>query len=347
MKICNFKKFEGKKICFFTTVPREILQFESYTQSDIRILKELGFEVVVCNTFSQIPWNCDLYFSWWASGSILPLIISKLSFKPIITIAGGNEAALYKDSISAIPYGYLNNNIWKQLATKIVLKLSNKLLVVSNFMLDGVMKIGAKNPIVVHNCVDTNLFIKSGIKNNFITSIFNLEKNTVILKRGENFIRSIPLVLKYFPNQNFLIIGRKNNDYNRLYKLVLDLKIEKNITFIDQIPNNEVQNLLASSILYVQISDTETFGVAIAEAMSCEVPVLVSNRGAIPEVVGENGIYVDNNNIENIAKGIIRFLKLDEKSKKDIGKKLRVRICENFSYEIRKQKIFEIIKTIL
>lgn len=339
--------FKGKTVCFFSTVPRDKLQFENYSIQDLSILNELGFKVIIANSFFDIPWNCDLYFSWWASGSILPLIKAKLSRKPIITIAGGNEAMLYRDSVTGIPAGYLNNPIWKKYLTRLTLRLSNRLLVVSNFMLNDVLSLGAKSPIVVHNCVDINVFKKSEMNEDYITSIFKIDKNTVLLKRGEVYINAIAIVVKCFPNQKFVIIGKKGDDYPRILSIVKDLSLQDNIVFIDEIVNSEVLTIVQKSKLYVQISDTETFGLAIAEAMSCEVPVLVSRCGAIPEIVGDHGIFVDHNSIESVALGIINFIKLDSTRKAEIGYNLRNQIIDNFTYKKRKDKLIEIIKSVI
>lgn len=339
--------FKGKKVCFFSTVSEKKLQFENYSIQDLRILNELGFEVVVANTFSAIPWNCDLYFSWWASGSALPLVKALLSKKPMITVAGGNEAMFYRDSVTGQPAGYLNSPFWKKWATRFTLKFSDRVLVVSDFMVKDAIILGAKNPIVVHNCVDVSLFSPLDVKGSYITSIFKIDHNTVLLKRGEIFIRAIPDVLKEFPNQKFLVIGKKGDYFNRIESLVQELEIEKQLVFIDEIANSDVLSWIQQSALYVQISDTETFGLAIAEAMSCEVPVLVSRCGAIPEVVGESGIYVDHNSVESVATGIKKFLNMSEYEVRKTGKVLRSRISEIYSYETRKQLLIEIIKEIM
>ena len=331
--------FFRKKVCFFSTVPKEKLIFENYSIQDLRILSELGFEIIICNSFFKIPLYCDLYFSWWASGSFLPLIKAKISGKPIITIAGGNEVMFYKDSITNEPAGYLKYPIWKQLLIKLTLKFSNEVVVVSGFMLSNTKKLGALNLNLIHNCVDTNTFYKQLPSNDYIISIFKIDKNTVKLKRGEVFIKSIKEVVKYFPNQKFLIIGKKGDDFSRIFNLVNKLKLNNNIEFTDEIDNLSVMKLVSRSKLYVQISDTETFSLSIAEAMSCEVPVLVSKCGAIPEIVGEKGIYVDHNCVQNVSKEVINFLNLSKIKQLELGTQLRDRIIDKFSYENRKNKL--------
>jgi glycosyltransferase involved in cell wall biosynthesis len=335
------------RVCFFSHESKESLMKEQYSIQDISILNELGYTVEIANSFSEIPWGCDLYFSWWASGSILSLIKARLSKKPIIVIAGGNEAMFRYDSISKLPYGYLSTPWHKKLATRLCLRFGTVILVVSNFMIDDVRKLGASAPKVIHNSIKTDAFCLSDLRRTYITTIFNLDENVVELKRGDNFIRSIPYVLGDFPGQKFVVIGKKGNAFQRLQKLTSDLGIERNIEFIGSINNSEVIKWLQLSKAYVQISDTETFGVAIAEAMSCGTPVVVSHRGAIPEIVDNCGFFVDHNNPESVAAGIIEVLKKTDEEITEIGLKSRDRIINNFSYEQRKKSIKEIIEEII
>lgn len=332
-----------KKACFFSNESRGQLQKEQYSIQDIAILNELGFNVTIATSFYEIPLGCDLYFSWWASGSIFPLIKALISNKPIIVIAGGNEAMLYRDSVSREPLGYLATPWYKKLATRLCLRFADKVLVVSNFMVKDVISLGAKSPIVVHNSINTKVFNISKSPRLYVTSIFNLDENVIKIKRGENFIRSITTVLHVFPDQKFIIIGSKNNAYQRLQKLTVELGIEGNVDFIGSIDNSEVVKWLQSSKVYVQISDTETFGVAVAEAMSCGTPVVVSKQGALPEVVGDLGVYVDHNDCESVASGIIDLLEISDKELHDFGFKARNRIVDNYSYENRKAKIQYIV----
>jgi len=335
------------KICFFTTVKAEKILFENYTLLDIKILKELGHDVIIAHSFCQIPNDCDLYYSWWASGSFFPLIKALFYGKPIIAVAGGNEAMFYRDSINKKPAGYLNYSIFKKLAVRFVLKFSNLILVVSDFMINDVKKLGAKNIERVYNCVNVKFFKPNdSIKKYYVTTIFKQDEDVVRIKRGINFLFSIKEVLSVFPEQMFVIIGRKGNAHNILIDLCIDLNIKNNLIFVDEILPEDVLTYFQKSKLYVQISDTETFGLSIAEAMSTGVPVLVSKVGAIPELVGELGIFVDHNDVNSIAHGIISFLKLNNSDMIEIGEKSRNRILEKFSYENRKNIIEKILNNI-
>jgi len=333
-----------KTACFFSHENRAQLQKEQYSIQDIRILHDLGYEVAVATSFSEIPWGCDLYFSWWASGSILPLIKARLSGKPIIVVAGGNDSMFYRDSLSGIPHGYLATPWYKKLAARLSLRFGTVIVVVSRFMVDDVTRLGARGPIVVPNSINTNTFCASDDRRLHVTTMFNLYDEVVGIKRGEVFLHSVPIVLSTYPEQTFVVIGEKGNAYERLHTLASDLGIQGSVDFVGGIENAEVVNWLQRSRIYVQISDTETFGVAIAEAMSCGTPVVVSRRGAIPELVGSHAVFVDQNDPRSVAAGIVGLLAKTDEERHGIGTEARARIVEHYSYEKRRAAIQRVIE---
>lgn len=333
-----------KTACFFSHTNKSHLQKEQYSIQDIRILRDLEYEVTIATSFSEIPWSCDLYFSWWAAGSILPLIKARLCGKPIIVVAGGNDSTFYRDSISGAPQGYLAAPWYKRLAARLSLRHATAVLAVSRFMVDDLKKLGAPDPVVVPNSVDTSMFLPSENHRSYVTTIFNLYNHVVRVKRGEVFLRAVPLVLKSFPQQTFAIIGDQGNAYQRMQDLACSLGIASNVHFISRIHNEDVITWLQRSKVYVQISDTETFGVAIAEAMSAGTPVVVSRRGAIPELVGSHGVFVDHNDPQSVATGIVSLLSKSEQEREAIGVEARTRIVEHFSYEHRRAAIQRVIE---
>ncbi len=332
------------KACFFTTSDYAQVLREQYTYADMRILKELGFEVIFSNRLLDIPLDCDIYYSWWASGSIYPLIVAKMVRKPNIVVAGGNEAQLYRDSQTNQAQGYLAGSFLKKIATRLTIKFSTRTIAVSSFMTNDLIKLGCVSPLVVHNCVDTNKFIpnKEAAKE-FVTTSFRLDKEPTLVKRGENFILAAALVSQSWPSARFLVIGHKGSSYECLFRLVCRLGLEANFHFTGGLDNHSVVEYLQRSICFVQPSDTETFGVAVAEAMSVGCPVVLSSRGALPELADNIAIYVDHNSPESIANGIMKLLKLNSTELINIGLDSRARIIGNFSYAKRKDAISRLI----
>jgi len=75
-----------------------------------------------------------------------------------------------------------------------------------------------------------------------------------------------------------------------------------------------VEELLAVADLFILPSASESFGLAALEAMACEVPVISSNVGGIPEVNihGETGFHSELGDIEDMAKNAIYLLKNED-----------------------------------
>ena len=62
------------------------------------------------------------------------------------------------------------------------------------------------------------------------------------------------------------------------------------------------------ALVFVLPSHTEGFGIPALEAMTCGVPVIAANRGALPEVVGTAGLLVDATNPRALAEALHRVL---------------------------------------
>lgn len=72
------------------------------------------------------------------------------------------------------------------------------------------------------------------------------------------------------------------------------------------VPDNQREHLYAGALALIMPSLDEGFGVPALEAMSAGVPVIASNRGALPEVVGDAGTLLDPNDVEGFAVAMAR-----------------------------------------
>lgn len=114
-----------------------------------------------------------------------------------------------------------------------------------------------------------------------------------------------------------VIAGKKGWLYESIFKLVKELKIEDKVVFTDYIEESEKAALIKGSEVFLIPSFWEGFGLDVLNAFALGVPVIASNVGSLPEVVGDAGILVDPYKDESIADGIRKVL---EMSKKDYNK---------------------------
>ena len=101
----------------------------------------------------------------------------------------------------------------------------------------------------------------------------------------------------------FLRIVGGGGELSKLKLLVSNLAISNVVEFVGQVSHDEVPNELAKLDIYVALSRSESFGVAILEAGLNQCPVIVSNVGGLPELVINNktGIIVESENINAAA----------------------------------------------
>ena len=115
-----------------------------------------------------------------------------------------------------------------------------------------------------------------------------------------------------------------------------------NVTFTGELPRAELDALFARASVYVQASAHEGFGLSLAEAMLAGCIPVVTSAGALPEVVGDVGVRVEDGSPEAVAAGVSRALELspDERSR------ARDRILEHFPVDARRRALHSEIEAL-
>jgi N-acetyl-alpha-D-glucosaminyl L-malate synthase BshA len=105
--------------------------------------------------------------------------------------------------------------------------------------------------------------------------------------------------------------------------------IEKDVLFLGK--QNEVIRKLSQADLFLLPSQLESFGLAALEAMACEVPVIATNVGGLPEVVesGVDGYLVEPGDVNLAAKYAIDLLSRSDRGR-EMGKLARVHAKNNY-----------------
>jgi N-acetyl-alpha-D-glucosaminyl L-malate synthase BshA len=84
--------------------------------------------------------------------------------------------------------------------------------------------------------------------------------------------------------------------------------VEKDVLFLGK--QNGIKEKLGQADLFLLPSQLESFGLAALEAMACEVPVIATNVGGVPEVIehGVDGYLVEPGDVKTAAKYAIELL---------------------------------------
>ncbi len=140
-----------------------------------------------------------------------------------------------------------------------------------------------------------------------ITHISNFRK----VKRIDDVVKIFFEVQKSIPSK-LMMVG-EGPEKEAAERLCEELGIISKVIFFGN--SNEIDKILCYSDLFLLPSETESFGLAALEAMSCGVPVISSNSGGLPEVnrEGVTGYLSNVGDIENMSKNAISILSDNEK----------------------------------
>ena len=148
----------------------------------------------------------------------------------------------------------------------------------------------------------------------------NIKENTVIVNVGRLVkLKNQDLLIKAFAmvkrnNSNIqLYIAGDGECKNDLLQCAKTCGVTEDVILLGDI--SDVKSLLMKSDIFVLSSNTEALPVSIVEAMSCALPIVATNVGGVCELVTNNGILVDSNNVDMLAKAISELVADSDKRK--------------------------------
>jgi N-acetyl-alpha-D-glucosaminyl L-malate synthase BshA len=141
------------------------------------------------------------------------------------------------------------------------------------------------------------------------------------VKRVTDVVEIFALVREKMPAK--LVLVGDGPDRAAAEYLARKKKLSKDVIFLGKQDN--VQEKLCAADLFLLPSDLESFGLAALEAMACEVPVIASDVGGLPEVVthGVDGYLVPPRDVVAAAKYAIEILSLPDRGR-EMGKLARI-----------------------
>ena len=224
-----------------------------------------------------------------------------------------------------------SQNSFIKLARKLVVKKSDKITVISNYLKKYVLGIRKNAPvIVIPNGVDSDSFCRD-----FSYGELSALKDRLGIKPGEKIIISVSrlvpkngigdlikaaaILAKKFKDPVFkLLLVGEGEQKEELQKLADDEGIKDKVIFAGYVSRSDLPKYLKISDVFVRPSLSEGLGNAFLEAMAAGVPIVGTPVGGIPDFLkdGETGLFCEVNNPESIAKKIEQIVSDDSLRKK-------------------------------
>ncbi len=183
---------------------------------------------------------------------------------------------------------------------------------------------------VIYNGIDTDLFRpEPGVERNPWQLITTASADQP-LKGTQYLIPAFATLCQQFPQLELVFVG-KPKPGGATESLIRRLGVGDRIRFLHGVSADEFRGLYARSALAVVPSEYEGFGFPAGEAMACGTPVVSTDGGALPEVVGDAGRIVPAKNSTALARAIGELL-TDANARTSLAQRGRRRIVERFCW---------------
>lgn len=311
-------------------------EFKLNTLSTSSKISYLKFVKPLINVIAQF--KPDIVHAHYATS--YGLIGALSGFHPYVISAWGTDVMKFPQK------NFINKAILKY-----NLRKADAICATSNTIQEYLKPVTGKDVHVIPFGVDINKFIKKDVvslfdENTFVIgSIKTLEE----LYNIDVLIRAFSLLKTKYSNKflKLLIIGVGSQE-QELKQLVSDLQISKDVVFTGRIPFSEISNYFNMLDVLVNISDYESFGVSVIEAMACEKPVIATNTGGLKEIIENSdfGSLVEVDNVEQTANEIEKYM-LDEVLKAKTGKVARAKVAQKYNWSNNINQMIEVYNKLL
>jgi glycosyltransferase involved in cell wall biosynthesis len=168
----------------------------------------------------------------------------------------------------------------------------------------------------------------------------NGQNQYVLCIAGHNERKGVDVLLRAFkqlqeiaPSLTLMLAG-DGPLRGELENLAVSLGIRERTKFLGSQGRAQIAKLLHDCAIYVQPSRSESFGIAVVEALACQKPVVATKVGGIPEIIedGKNGLLVEPDDPGALAEALRRVLK-DRELQKAIAHNGYVTVQERFRSE--------------
>ncbi len=242
-------------------------------------------------------------------------------------------------------------NVINKSILKYNLKKADAICATSYTIKDYLKPVTDKHVHVVPFGINPEVFKVKQVKSVFNEKafVFGFIKSFEKIYNIDVLIRCFAALKNKFPDHSIkLLLVGEGSEANFLKQLVKDLQIEQEVVFTGRIPFSEIADYYNMMDVLVNISQYESFGVSVIEAMACEKPVIVTNTGGLKEIVenGNFGSLVELGDDAQLIREMEKYL-LDENLTKRIGKQAREKVMTKYNWNDNILQMIDVYKNLV
>lgn len=288
------------------------------------------------------------------------LVFSPTHYLPRFIPSGVKKVALIFDlSFLHFPSMFKRADLYKlNHWTKYSLKVADRIVVISKSTKADVVnhfRIPKTKVTVAYPGYDQGIFKKInnqpmidkvlgkyGISGSYIiyTGTVQPRKNLVRLIEAVSKIEGIILVVVGKTSGE----GRQGWMYQETLEAPKKYRVEDQVIFTGFVPTKDLPYLYSGARCFVLPSLWEGFGIPVVEAMACGIPVIVSNTSSLPEIVGEAGLKVDPENVDQIEQAI--RITISDQRLRDQLIKAGLKKAKMYNWDKMARKVLRVFKEV-
>lgn len=146
-------------------------------------------------------------------------------------------------------------------------------------------------------------------------------------------IKSLAGLKDKYPGMKLMIVG-EGGQSDELKEIAQKEGVADKVIFTGRVPFSEVNKYFNKIDILLNLSQYESFGVSVIEAMACGAPVIVTGVGGLKEIVKDDtlGLKVEVGNVEQTMQAIEKLIK-DPQLYQEVSANGRKHVEENYNWE--------------
>jgi glycosyltransferase involved in cell wall biosynthesis len=239
------------------------------------------------------------------------------------------------------------NTLYKKTFSKATFRIADHIICYTDIEKENIAKMGIdpKKISVIHNGIDIRLFAPKGYKKSEDKKQILWVGRYVPGKGVEYLIEAFSYVQKKIPGTHLVLIG-EGPEKAAIEDRVRKLHLQTSVTFIDHLENEELPEIYKNSDVFVLPSLMEGVPRTILEAMSCGVPVVITDLSHLVGIVEGAGFVVPPKDPALLSAAIFTILEETSLAEK-MGQRGRNRIEQDYSWEDTVEKTFALYESVI
>jgi len=337
------------RILFYSSVAtKKQFSYQEYYRTDIRILRELGYKVILSNRFCD--YLCfrryDIAFIYFYRYGLLPAKIAWLLGKRVYFTGG----------LDFLDKNFVSHRTW--LIQKYLFRLcylfSTRCIIGSGSdqrnIRSAFPRVSYKKLAFSPHVIDFEKYREEDTsrRENIFTTIAWLKLEINAIRKGVDkcvLLFDELLTHEVFKNYRLVIIGPPGEGTILISRLIAERGLQGKVTLTGMVLEEEKIGWLKRSRYYLQLSETEGFGISAIEALAAGNLVIHSGKGGLAEAVGDHGLIPGSmTNYPLMAEEIVHYDSgmTEERYRSVVWAGVK-HVEENFSFDRRKKDFKEIV----